>query len=301
MSPVPRHGVLEVGHRQPGAFQAQAPCARQTAVRPPPAQGVRPAPHDVRAARGQRRPVPRPPIVPIVAQEDRAPPAARLRDGSVPASPPCRVDGLPRGPQARRSRRPPPAPAGRRGLATKMGAAQDVTGGRLTRPPPGSLPGGHVTPSPPGAACRGRAPSASRRGAPGSRWGSRDVRRSCRCRLTAGRRRARAAGRPSSRRGVQGRGGWRACPVTGSLPSRPAPPADGCGDFVGTMPPSDGRCPSIRGCRPETSRGGRLGAPADPGAPEARAPGVCAGLGSPTPPGLATPRHRDVRRLACRA
>jgi hypothetical protein len=144
VSPLPRPWVREVGHRQPCAFQAEAPCARQTALLTPPAPGLRPSPHDWRAERGQRRPVPRHPIGPIVAQEDRAPPAALLRDGSVPASPPCRVDGLTRGPQSLRYRLPPPATSVRRCLATEMCAAPEVNGGRRTLPPPGAIPGGNT-------------------------------------------------------------------------------------------------------------------------------------------------------------
>jgi len=150
VEPRPRHGVSEVGHRQPLAFQAEAPCARQTAFLTPPAQGRRPSPHDLRAERGQRRPVQRHPLVPIVAQEDRAPPSALLRYGIVQASPQFRCDGLTLGPPSRRSRLPPHDQSVRRGLATDMCAAQDVQGGRRTRPPPGSSPGG-TTPNLPQA------------------------------------------------------------------------------------------------------------------------------------------------------
>jgi hypothetical protein len=128
-----------------------------------------------------------------------------------------------------------------------------------------------VTPATPGAAWRWSASSAARRGAPWSLWWERDVRRSCRCRLPAGRRRASAAGRPSSWLGVQGRGGGDACPWTGGRPSRPAPPSAVFGNGVGPLPPADGLAPCRLGCRPATPRGGLLGEPADTGAPAARA------------------------------
>jgi len=113
--------------------------------------------------------------------------------------------------------------------------------------------------------------------------------------------RSSAASLPSSWLCVQGRGCWDAFPLTGGLPSLPSPPGDVFGDFVGTMPPSDCLCPCLLGFRPETSRGRLLWEPADTGSPDSRAACVCACLGSPTPPGLDTPRPSGVPRVAFRA
>ena len=142
VSPWPRQGGIEVGHRPPCAFQARTPWARHTALLPPPPKRLRPSPQAWRAARRQRLPVQRHPSVPLVAQEHRAPPSARWGHGSMPASPQCRVHGLPLGPQALLPRLPPPEPAVRRGLATDRRAAQDLAGGRVPRPLPAAVPDG---------------------------------------------------------------------------------------------------------------------------------------------------------------